>query len=184
MTSSPNIPGKRKPIEKAQASTALGLPHFPLADRHWIACRELDGLRIPWVAVLPHLIVEVGTGRQTRHPHIPNEVTLVDLAPDPDPGREAIQVSVAGGPSVRMPNQYRVAVRGLPGTLDHDTVSGRLHLGPGVRRVVHTPMRPPCLQHRMEPAVTETAGDPVAECDRAAEERASHGLSVLVVVHA
>ena len=81
-----------------------------------------------------------------------------------------------------MPKQDRVAVGALPGALDHDAVSGRLHRSPARRREVHAPMRPPYPQHRMEPAVCETAGNPVTEGDRAEKECESHGFPVLVVV--
>ena len=108
------------------------------------------------VAVVTHLIVEVGARSEACHPDVPDDVTLLDRAAHRAPGSEATHVGIPRRPSVRMPNYDGVTVGALPGPLDDDAVSGRLHRRPGPHRVVHTPMRPPCLQHGMEPAVAES----------------------------
>ena len=82
-TASRTSQGRGSRSRRSRPGTALCLPHLPLLCWHRVARRQFDGERIRGGSANAHLIVEVGTGSQARHPHVPNDVTLVDPATDP-----------------------------------------------------------------------------------------------------
>ena len=107
-----------------------------------------------------HLVVEVGTGGQPRHPHVPDDVALVDPGPHADPAAESAEVAVPGDDPIGVADLHRVAQVSLGAPVDHHAVGGGHHRRARVGGVVDAPVGAPPVQDGVEAGGAEPTGDP------------------------